>query len=263
MGAPSAELRAFAEDPRAFVALGPDEERIPTDRFTVTFSPGAHFWSTSVQRVRLDADVEEAVAQVRGLMAPRGYAAAVWLVGPSATPEDLIERLLALGMEAEYGDGSTIMILTEPPSAAASPFHIRRAATYADLRAAIEVSAGGFEFGNEDADDERRRARATFASERAGGHTFRLLALEGERPVATLQAWRSPLGLYLGGGATLPVDRGHGAMSALVAEAWKEAIRGGTPALVAFGGRMSTKLMQRLGFAAYGRVRHLIDRPLG
>jgi hypothetical protein len=260
MGAPSAEMRAFAEDPRAFVALGPDEERIQTDRFAVTFTPGVHFWSTSVQRLRLSDDVERTVTEVRTLMARRRRAAAVWLTGPSSTPPDLTDRLLALGMEPEYGDGSTILVLTEPPSLVSTPFEVRRASTYADLRAAIEVSAEGFEFANEDADDERRRARDTFTSERSGEHTFRLLALDGDRPVAALQAWRSPIGMYLGGVATLPSDRRRGAMSTLVAVAWREAVREGTPGLVAHGGHLSKAPMERLGFTPHGTVKHLIDR---
>jgi hypothetical protein len=32
----SGDLHAFAEDPAAFVAIGPDEERILTDRYSVT-----------------------------------------------------------------------------------------------------------------------------------------------------------------------------------------------------------------------------------
>lgn len=260
MGAPSAELRAFAEDPRAFLALGPDEERISTDPFVVTFSPGAHFWSTSVQRLRLSDDVDGAVAEVRGLMAERGRTSAVWQVGPSATPADLIERLQPLGMEPEYRDGSTILILTEPPAATSSPFEVRRAATYAEHRAAIEVSVEGFAFEDADADDERRRARATLRSERTGGHTFRLLAFDGHRPAATLQAWRGSVGLYIGGATTLPSDRGRGAMSTLLVMAWKEAVRDGTPALVAFGGHMSTRLMERLGFRTHGHTQRLIDR---
>ena len=257
---PSAELLEFAEDPGAFVALGADEERIRTDRFTVTFSPGAHRWSTSVQRLRLSDDVEGTVAEVRRLMVERDRSAAVWQAGPSATPEDVIQQLLALGMEAEYGDGSTILVLTEQPPAVSSPFAVRRAATYADHRAAIEVSIEGFGFDDMDAEDERRRARETFTTERSGGHTFRLLALDGDRPVATLQAWRSRVGLYVGGATTLPPDRRRGAMSTLLTACWGEAARGGTPSLVALGGHMSTALMERLGFTPHGRVQHLIDR---
>jgi hypothetical protein len=69
----SGDLRAFAEDPGAFVAIGPDEERIRTDRYSVTFTPGEHFWSASVQRLRFGVDdVAGGVAEIRGLVADRG-----------------------------------------------------------------------------------------------------------------------------------------------------------------------------------------------
>jgi hypothetical protein len=193
-------------------------------------------------------------------MAERGRTSAVWQVGPSATPAHLTERLQSFGMELEYRDGSAILILTGPPTVTPSPFEVRRASTYAEHRAAIEVSVEGFAFEDTDAEDERRRARDTFRSERAGGHMFRLLAFDGRRPVATLQAWRAPVGLYIGGATTLPADRGRGAMTTLLVTAWKEAVRDGTPALVAFGGHMSTSLMERLGFRTQGRTQHLIDR---
>jgi hypothetical protein len=73
----------------------------------------------------------------------------------------------------------------------------------------------------------------------------------------------SPLGLYLGGGATIPSDRRRGAMSALVARAWEEAVDRGTPALVTLGGAMAAAGLQRLGFRAVGRVWHLVDRISG
>jgi hypothetical protein len=108
--------------------------------------------------------------------------------------------------------------------------------------------------------DERRRARASFQSERTGGHSVRLLALDGGRPVATGRAWFSPLGLYLGGGATILSDRRRGAMSALAARAWAEAVDRGTLTLVALGGAMAAVGLQRIGFRAVGRVWHLVDR---
>ncbi len=96
------DLRAFAEDPGAFVALGPDEERILTDRYSLTFTPGEHFWSASVERLRFGADdVAGGVAEIRGLVADRGRTAAAWTVGPSATPEDLLELMVAMGMKSE------------------------------------------------------------------------------------------------------------------------------------------------------------------
>jgi hypothetical protein len=257
----SGDLRAFAEDPGAFVAIGPDEVRILTDRYSVTFTPGEHFWSASVERLRFGVgDVAAGVAEIRGLVADRGRNAAAWTVGPSATPDGLLDLLLAMGMRSESDEGSLMLVLTEPPHVQAPPFEVRLVTSYEDHLAAIEVANQGFAFPGEDALDERRRARASFQSERAGGHSVRLLAVDGGRPVAAGRAWLSPLGLYLGGGATVPSDRRRGAMSALVARAWEEAVDRGTPTLVTLGGAMATAGLQRIGFRAVGRVWHLVDR---
>jgi hypothetical protein len=264
MSSLSDELRAFAEDPGAFVAIGPDEERILTNHYCLTFTPGVHFWSASVERLRFGTDdVAAQVAEVRGLVAARGRTAAAWTVGPSATPASLLERLLAMGMESESDEGSVVLVLTEPPQVQVSPFDVRLVTTYVDHLAAIEVANQGFGFSSEDALDERRRARASFQSERAGGHSVRLLAVDGGRPVAAERAWFSPLGLYLGGGATMPLDRRRGAMSALVARAWEVAVDRGTPTLVTLGGAMAAAGLQWMGFCAVGRVWHLVDRISG
>jgi len=257
-------LMPFAEDPGAFVAIGPDEERILSDRYCVTFSPGGHFWSMSVERLRFGPDeVEAGVAEIRDLMAARGRKAAAWRVGPSTTPQGLHDLLLALGMESESDESSAILVLTEPPRVAPSPFDVRIVSTYEEHLAAIEVGSQAFEFPDADALDERRRARATFESERAGGHCVRLVALDGDRPVATGRGWISQFGIYLGGGATLPSDRARGAMSTLIGVAWEESVRRGTPALVTHGGRMAAPALERIGFRSVGLVRHLIDRSSG
>jgi hypothetical protein len=257
----SDDPRAFAEDPGAFVAIGPDEERILTNRYCVTFTPGEHYWSASVQRLRFGVDdVAAGVAEIRGLVADRGRNAAAWTVGPSATPADLLDSLLALGMESGSSEGSLILVLTEPPRLQASPLEVRLVASYEDHLAAIEVANQGFAFSREDALDERRRARASFQSERAGGQSVRLLAVDRGRPVAAARAWFSPLGLYLGGGATIPSDRRRGAMSVLAARAWEEAVQRGTPTLATLAGAMATAGLQRIGFRAVGRVWHLVDR---
>jgi hypothetical protein len=143
----SGDLRAFAEDPGAFVAIGPDEERILTDRYSVTFTPGEHFWSASVQRLRFGvAEVAGGVAEIRGLVADRGRTVAAWMVGPSATPDGLLELLLAVGMKSESVGGSLMLVLTEPPHVQAYPFEVRLVTSYADHVIAIEVANQGFAF---------------------------------------------------------------------------------------------------------------------
>src|SRR4029450_2743298 len=156
-----------------------------------------------------------------------------------------------------------MLVLTEPPHIRSSPFEVRLVTSFEDHVAAIEVANQGFAFPGEDALDERRRARASFQSERAGGHSVRLLAVDGGRPVAAGRAWFSPLGLYLGGGATIRSDRRRGAMRALVARAWEEAVDRGTPALVTFGGTMAAAGLQRIGFRGVGPGWHRGDRVGG
>jgi hypothetical protein len=254
-------LLAFAEDPDEYTALGPDEERIVIDRFIVMFSPGEHHWSTTVGRVRAgDGGVRGAVDAVRDLMRERGRRAAAWTIGPSATPPRLRERLIDGGLTLESEEGSTILVLDDPPIVRTGPFDVRRVSTFEDHVAAIEVAIEGFGFSEADADHERRRARDTFDAERTGGHVIRFLALDSDRPVSTGYCCPSPHGLYLGGVATIPSDRRRGAMGAVVQGAWEEAVQRDTPAVVVHGGAMSRSSLVRVGFRAVGRVDHLIDR---
>jgi hypothetical protein len=253
-------LLAFAEDPGAFVRIGPDEDRVTTDAAVVTFGPGEHFWSTTVSRVRFDAGaVASGLNEIRSLMRSRARRAAAWSIGPSATPVDVVSALAALGLERESATGSSIMILTHEPDVASSMFEVRSVTTYEDHLASIEVANEGFGFLREDADDERRRARETFEAEQAGGHTVRLLALDRGRAVATGRAWFASQGIYLGGGATIPSHRRRGAMGSLIAAAWQEAVRRETRALVTSGGDMSTSPLRRMGFETAGRIDRLID----
>jgi hypothetical protein len=258
---PTRELLAFAEDPGAFLAPGPDEERVDAGAAVVTVSPGRHFWSARVCRVRMEPTrIERDLGSIRSLVRSRGRGASAWSVGLSATPPDVVDRLLDLGLTAESDAVSEILVLTSAPPASAAPFAVRPVTTEAGFAEALEVSIAGFGFPPEDAEDERSRARASFEAERDGARTIRLVAYDDARPVAIVQAWFAEQGLYLGGGATLPADRRRGAMTSLVVGAWDEAVRRGTPALVTHAGSMAAPALRRLGFGPTGRIRHLIDR---
>jgi hypothetical protein len=255
------QLLAFAEDPAAFVRIGPDEDRVVTERAVIMLTPGEHFWSTSVARVRFrHGDVASGLDEVRSLIRARGRRTAAWSIGPSATPAEVAPELTALGLERESESGSSILVLTQEPAERPSPFEVRPVSTYEDHLAAIGVKNEGFGMAAEDAEDELRRARDTFDAERGGDHSARLLVLDGDRPIASGQAWFAAEGVYLGGGATIPSHRRRGAMSHLIAAAWSEAVRRGTPALVTSGGEMSTPPLVQLGFQMVGRIDRLIDR---
>jgi hypothetical protein len=253
-------MRSFAEDPMAHVPPERGEERIEDPRFIVTFSPGAHFWSVSVGRLRLDPDrVTPAVVEIRELIRARGRDASVWSVGPSSTPGDLAERLVELGLERE-GTSDVLLLTTPPARPPAAVFEVRQVRTLPDLMAWIDVSAEGFDWPAEDTQDERSRAQRTLEAERDSPASVRFLALDGDRPVAAGRAQIAPQGLFLGGGATVPSDRRRGAMTALLAAAWDDAVRRGSPALAAYGGAMSSPIMAGLGFQKVGETIHLIDR---
>ena len=258
--APPPRLLRFAEDPEAFIPLGPADERLEDPRFVLTLAEGGHWWSATVRRVRLrPGEVAAAVAEVRALVAGRGRDAAAWSVGWSATPADLVERLVALGMDLETHP-SDAMVLTVPPAARPSTLEIRATATAGDRRAAAEIAIEAFGFPPEAAEEERRQARRALGPGDLDERRAHFLVLEEGRPIATGRAWFTPWGAYLGGGGTLPSARGRGAMTALIAAAWDEAARRGTPALVALGGAMSAPILRQLGFRRVGTVWHLADR---
>lgn len=253
-------LEAFAEDARSLIPIGPGDERIDLGSAVITVSLGPHYWSAGVGRVRFGDDVADELARVRAEIRSRGRAASAWTVGGSASPGNVVERLLELGLTSEPGEGSRVMVLTDPPTFRATAFRVVVVETLDQHLAAIDVANGGFDHPPDDEKDERRHAQERFDAERVGGHTARLLAFDGDLPIATGQAWIGPAGLYLGGGATIPSHRRRGAMSALVVRAWDEAVRRGIPALTAYGNAMSAPVMERLGFRTVGHVRHLIDR---
>lgn len=188
---PTERIR-FAQDPLAFIPVGPDEERVDDPRFVLTFSPGRHVWSTTVGRPRLARDgVEAALTEVRGQMEDRGRSAAVWAVSDVATPPDLVAQLQGLGLERT--DASDALLLEEPPHRASPPgFEVRAVASLEEVRASIEITVAAFAWPTEDAEDERARAAATFHTGRAGSHSVRLLAFDGDRPVATGQPGSRP-----------------------------------------------------------------------
>ena len=244
----------------AHVPAGRDEERIVDPRFIATFSPGAHFWSVSVGRLRLEADgVAPAVAEVRGLLRARGRAASVWSVSGSSMPADLSARLVALGMELE-GTSNVLVLTRAPARGSTSTFDVVEVRSLQDLDAWIEVSGRGFGWSEVDLRDERARAQDTWRAGRGDPAISRLLALDAGRPIAAGRAELAPQGLFLGGGATLPSDRRRGAMTALLAAAWERAVARGTPALATYGGAMSAPILASLGFEKVGEMVHLIDR---
>ena len=245
-------LREAAEYPNSFVVLDPGVERIETPRYTLCVGFGA-----TVQRQRFAVDeVDDVVAEVRGLLRARGRFDTEWEIGSQAQPRGLAELLLARGFEREGGATAVVLSAAPPPPPPPAGIEARAVAGLDELIAAFEVQFAAFGTPAEEA--ARRRAE---------------LAAEGPPPVrVTHAAWLdgelisagscapTPHGLALFGGATRPDRRGLGGYRALIGARWRHAVALGSPALLTQAGPMSFPILSRLGFEAVGSVDQLRDR---
>ncbi len=260
---PDAVLR-MAEDLNTHLPLRLGDLRLMSESHVVTLAPGMDPHFNIVQRLRLRPDqVAAAVAEVRQLLREHGRTSATWEVGPSSTPPDLCERLLALGMTPDEPEPvATGMVLAAPPAAERpAAVEVRPVEAEADYRRSTDIFR--LCFGQEalaDPDEAEAEAERDFARYQATDTWERYLALIDGRAVAAADATLTPAGVVLSGGATLSDARGAGAYRALVWARWDEAVRRGTPMLVTQASSMSRPILLRLGFVPVAEVRVFIDR---
>lgn len=256
----SSALRSFAEDPPAWGEIDPRSglTRILTDRYCLLF--GSSPTTTLVSRLRLDPDeVPEAIHEVREEIARRGHREAVWRVGSSATPADLVDRLAAHGFIPSNRPGDephlTSMVLTDEPPPV-DGVEARRIASAKELKLASAISSAAFGEGEDELDWDVR-----FVSERAGHIPRMYLAFVDGAPVGAARALVEddcPAVMLVSGGV-LAEARGRGAYRALVRARWDEAVAAGKPALVVHAGAMSRPILERLGFHAVAEQEVLLD----
>jgi GNAT superfamily N-acetyltransferase len=238
---------AVAEDANALMPLAPGEERIVRDEWVLWLGRDAR-WSC-VQRIRL-GDVEAAVDEVRALLRERGRTLCEWEFGPSATPADLEQRLVALGCTPNEEPVQTIMVLThEPPP---SELDARPVASAAELAEADRVMAAAF--GGDVRGDAEGRWRDRDPAVR---ETF--VALLDGHIVGAATATYADVAVQLNAGAVLPEARGRGAYRALVVARWRAARERGLEAAVTQAGAMSYDILLRLGFEPHGTIRSYVD----
>jgi hypothetical protein len=246
------EILELAENANTYTPLGPRDERIVNERYVLWMGRGDEPGWNVAQRFRLQADeVEDVVGEVRGIVRARGRTALTWEVGSSATPPDLVDRLLGLGMVDDREALAIGMVLTEPPAQPPPDVEVRRAESADEQREASHIAAIAFggnpdEVGTGDPEPPV-----------PGLETY--LAYVDGRPAARATAAFSEHGVTLFGGATLPEARGRGAYRALVAARWEDAVAAGKPALVTQAGAMSRPILERLGFREVCEIRILLD----
>ena len=122
-------LREIAEYPNSFGPLAPGDERIDTGRFTLCIGRGKT-WNT-VQRQRLRADeVDDAIEEARSLLRERGRDSTQWEVGSSATPPDLVDRLLDRGLVRDKEPYAVALVRTNEPPPAPRELQARAVETF-------------------------------------------------------------------------------------------------------------------------------------
>ena len=240
----------LAENPNTYTPLGRSDERIVTDRFVLWMGRADHPSWNVAQRFRLRADeLDEVREEIHAALRARGRTGCTWEVGSSATPPDLVERLLGLGLVWEDDPLAVGMVLTEPPEQDPPPgVDVRRVTTTEDALVAAQIAAVAFGM------DEPVPAPID-----PEGRSLRYLAFVDGEPVGQASAAFSEHGVTLFGGATLPQARGRGAYRALVAARWQDAVARGTPVLVTQAGAQSRPILTRLGFREVCEIRVLVD----
>ena len=244
-------LLEAAENANTYTPLGPKEERVANDRFVLWMGRGEGAGWNVAQRFRLrENDVVAVREEIHTILRARGRTVCSWEVGSSATPADLVERLLDLGLvDDEPTPVAVGMVLAEPPAEAPPDVEVRRATTPEEHLAAARIAAIAFGM------PEPTAARP----ENDPNNIVYLAYVDGE-PVARASASFGDHAVSLFGGSTLPEARGRGAYRALVHARWQDAVARGTPLAVTDAGSQSRPILARLGFREVCTIRALIDR---
>lgn len=131
----------LAENPNAYVPVGAGNERIATDRYVLWLGTGDDPAWNVAQRFRLRTEeIDEVRNEIHGHVRARGRTACSWEVGSSATPVDLVDRLLERGLVEDDEPLRVGMTLSSPPSGI-SEVEVRRAQTDDDRRIAARIAA--------------------------------------------------------------------------------------------------------------------------
>jgi GNAT superfamily N-acetyltransferase len=255
-------VRRFAEDPGAHGQIDPRSglTRILTDRYSLLFGPVPTF--TSVSRVRLEPEtVAETVAEIRALVAEHSHREAMWWVGPSAAPSNVVDLLRNHGLVPDERPGSephaaSLVLQAEPPRA--DGVVARRVESLDEFRLGNTITAEAFDAPLRDREAWDAIAEERYDAERNGWAPRTYLAWLDGRAVGTARAIFDddcPAVLMVGG-AVLPAARGRGVYRALVRARWEDAA---PRPLCTHAGKMSRPILERLGFETVAEQEILLD----
>jgi GNAT superfamily N-acetyltransferase len=246
-------LLELAEEPGLWLPPEPKRTVFQGEGFAfVTYGRSA--W---VHRLRLKKrEVEQKVEHVSALIGLKELGEATWWVGELSRPRDLVDRLLALGLEPDDPPEMTSLTIGWAPSGE-SEVEVRRAETLEEQLQALEIDWEAFGVPEEERQLRRREAEQAFPVLQTVGTQSTYLAYVDGEPVGFGRAVFTPRAAILLGGATLPDARGKGVYTSIVHARWREAVERGVPRIVVSAGPDSAPILERLGFKPIGRV-HLL-----
>jgi GNAT superfamily N-acetyltransferase len=249
----------LAEDAHAYTPLWSTHEREERDEFVLKHVPNPHHLFALALRLRLGADTDVLIDEVREWFEARQRREFTWLVGDSSTPSDLRERLLRRGATPDPDEPVYAgMVLTEPPPAVPG-IEVRPIETLEEYAVVRELGWDLLGI----AEDERGELRKKLGIGWDEYQTIDIVnyaAFVDGRLVAAGGIQFTPYGAYLAGASTHPGYRGRGCYRALVRGRWEAAAERGTALVAAQAGKMSKPILERLGFRQIATVHALIER---
>jgi len=255
-------LGELAEDIEVHLPTSPSVEKLELPDCVIIDETGFPYAPAGgVHRIRFEgSSVDERVTELRAMFRERGRDEFTWWIGPSATPDDLEERLLGLGA-SPFGDDPVVAVMvstTEPPEVAG--IEVRPVERIEDFSIARELAWSTVDSTDEQLARIRETLRERWEWRQRIGRAMTFLAYVDGEPVAAGDLVLLPFAGFLSGATTLPDYRGRGAFRALVRARWDEAVRRGTPALTVGAGKMSRPILERLGFTTVAEQHLLVDR---
>jgi hypothetical protein len=260
-GLPSA-IRQFTEEPAPeLVEPILPEARLLTPEFCLFLSATPTQSSVSCVRTT-EARLDQTIAEVRKVLATRGYTGCVWMVGPSCEPKGLAELLRARGFvpanEAPHEPELEAMALVRPPKPTRGGIEAHMVRSYDEYVAALTIAMKAFEV-PEDGVAGWMAAAPELYKQQDGINRMTLLAYVDGKPAGFAWACQAANGILLCGSGVLPEARGRGAYRALLDARWKAAVALGKPVLAIHAGAMSRPVLERCGFESVGRLELYID----
>ena len=257
---PATTIEDLAADANAYLP-GPNVEIEERAGYVLKNNPVSPYPLLGlVLRQRLEPDaVAGAVEDARSWFRERGRARFTWAVAATATPLDLPDRLLELGLEPNEEDPVFAGMVLEHEPSGTPGVEVRRVQTFDDMVALEETAMESFRLSEEDREATRqgRSERWERAQGNRSGDDF--IALVDGKVVGSAGVAYHDAGVYLGGGNVAETSRGKGVYRALVRARWDVAVARGTPALVTQAGKMSRPILERLGFRTVCEIRAFVD----